>query len=79
MISAIYAHGHMYLESRSLSLSNIRFFSDENVRHALDSKEAREGDWKRKFSSATYAKGLIEEVAPPAREVQNDLWLWKMA
>ena len=58
---------HFYLESRTLSLSNIRFYSDENVRHALDSKEAREGEWSRKFSPATYAKGLIEEVAPPSR------------
>ena len=30
---------HLYLESRSLTLSNIRFFSDGRVRHALDSKE----------------------------------------
>ena len=56
---------HLYKESRSLTLSNIRFFSDGHVRHALDSKEKREGEWSRKFSSATYAKGLIEEVVPP--------------
>ena len=62
---------HLYLESRSLCLSSIRFFGDEKVRHALDAKEEREGQWSRKFSSATYVKGLIEEVAPPAVEVQN--------
>ena len=56
---------HLYLESRSLTLSSIRFFSDGRVRHALDSKEAREVEWRRKFSSATYAKGLIEEVVTP--------------
>ena len=56
---------HLYKESRSLTLSNIRFFSDDRVRHALDSKEEREGKWCRKFSSATYVKGLIEEVVPP--------------
>ena len=39
--------------------------------HALDSKESRESVWSRKFSSATYAKGLIQEVAPPAAEVQE--------
>ena len=62
---------HVYLESRSLALSNIRFFSDEDVRHALDTKEARESDWRRKFSSATFVKGLLEEVAPPAVEVEE--------
>ena len=56
---------HLYKESRSLNLSNIRFFSDDRVRHALDSKENREGKWCRKFSSATYVKGLIAEVVPP--------------
>ena len=50
---------HLYLESRSLSLSNSRFFSDDRVRHALDLKEAREDEWRRKFSSAIYAKGLL--------------------
>ena len=50
---------HLYLESRSLSLSNIRFFSDARVKHALDSKEDREGSWRRKFSSSIYAKGLL--------------------
>ena len=56
---------HLYKECRSLTLSNIRFFSDGRVRHALDSKENREGEWSMKFSSATYVKGLIEEVVPP--------------
>ena len=47
-------------------------FGDDRVRHALDSKEEREGKWCRKFSSATYAKGIIEEVIPqvaPSDEV----------
>ena len=56
---------HLYNESRSLTLSNIRFFSDGRARHALDCKEERESQWTRKFSSACYAKGLIEEVVPP--------------
>ena len=56
---------HLYKESRALTLSHIRFFSDSRVRHALDSKEEREGKWILKFSSATYVKGLIEEVVPP--------------
>ena len=56
---------HLYLESRSLTLSNIRFFSDARVKHALDSKEEREVTWRRKFSSAAYAKGLLEEVVAP--------------
>ena len=55
----------MYKESRTLTLSNIRFFSDGRVRHALDSKEEREGKWSRQFSPASYVKGLIEEVVPP--------------
>ena len=40
------------------------------MRHALDSKEEREGKWCRKFSSATYVKGLIDEVIP---QVATDL------
>ena len=56
---------HLYKESRALNLSNIRFFSDERVQHALDSKEGREEKWSRKFSSAIFVKGLIEEVVPP--------------
>ena len=56
---------HLYKESRSLNLSNIRLFSDARVRHALDSKEGRESGWCRKFSSATFAKGVIEEVVTP--------------
>ena len=48
-----------------MSLSNVRFFSDGRVRHALDSKENREEQWSKKFSSAAYVKGLIEEVVPP--------------
>ena len=47
---------HLYKESRSLSLSNVRFFSDGRVRHALDSKEEREGKWCQKFSSAIHLK-----------------------
>ena len=58
---------HLYEESRVLTLSNIRFFSDARVRHALDVKEGREGTWCRKFSSAVYAKGVIEEVVPQFR------------
>ena len=56
---------HLYLESRSLTLSNIRFFSDSRVRHALDVKEEREAGWRRKFSPAIYAKGLIQDLVPP--------------
>ena len=66
---------HLYLESRSLTLSNIRFFSDGRVRHALDLKEAREDEWRRKFSPAIYAKGLIEEVVTPVANVENPLTL----
>ena len=62
---------HLYKESRTLTLSNIRFFSDGRVRHALDSKEEREGKWSRQFSPATYAKGLIEEVVAPL-PIQNN-------
>ena len=40
------------------------------MRHALESKEEREGKWCRKFSSATYVKGLIDEVIP---QVATDL------
>ena len=47
---------HLYEESRALSLSNIRFFSDRRVRHALDTKEEREANWRRKFSSAVNTK-----------------------
>ena len=64
---------HIYLESRSLSLSSIRCFGDEDVRHALDVKEGRESKWSRKFSSATYARDLLGEVAPPSGEVQVSL------
>ena len=59
---------HLYKESRSLTLANVRFFSDNRVRHALDSKEEREGKWSRKFSSTCYAKGLITEVVPSVAE-----------
>ena len=55
---------HLYMESRALSLSKIKLFGDERVRHALDCKEEREGKWCRKFSSATYVKGLVDEVVP---------------
>ena len=34
---------HLHEESRVLTLSNICFFSDARVRHALDVKEGREG------------------------------------
>ena len=64
---------HLYLESRALTLSHIRFFSDGRVRHALDSKEDREDKWRRKFSSAIYVKGLIEEVVSPIPSVENSL------
>ena len=66
---------HLYLESRSLTLSLIRFFSDGRVRHALDSKEDREDKWRRKFSSAIYVKGLIEEVVTPVVNSENSLTL----
>ena len=56
---------HLYEESRVLNLSTIRFFSDCRVRHALDVKERREETWRRKFSPATYAKRVIEEVVTP--------------
>ena len=46
--------GHLYKESRTLTLSNIRFFSDGRVRHALDSKEEREGKWCQKFSKVQW-------------------------
>ena len=62
---------HLYKESRTLTLSNIRFFSDGRARHALDRKEEREGKWSTKFSSACYAKGLIEEVVPPLPTQNN--------
>ena len=68
---------HLYLESRSLSLPNIRFFSDGRVRHALDSKEDREGTWRRKFSSTIYAKDLVKEVVTPMISPENHLtFLW---
>ena len=60
---------HLYKEARSLTLSHIRFFSDDRVRHALNSKEDREAKWCKKFSSATYVKGVIAEVVPPVVEV----------
>ena len=66
---------HLYLEARSLTLSHVRFFSDGRVRHALDSKENREDKWRRKFSSAIYTKGLIEEVVSPVVSVENSLTL----
>ena len=54
---------HLYKESRSLTLSNIRLFSDGGVQ--LDSKELREGKWSQMFSSAIYAKGVLGELVPP--------------
>lgn len=35
---------HLYKESRSLTLSNSRFFSDERVRHALIPKKKEKGN-----------------------------------
>ena len=64
---------HFYLESRALMLSNIRFFSNGRVRHALDSKERREVTWSRKFSPAIYTKGLIEEVVTPIVNAEDSL------
>ena len=61
---------HIHLESRSLSLSNIRRFGDEDVRHTLDVKEVRESQWSCKFFSVANAKGLLEEVAPLKEEGQ---------
>ena len=55
---------HLYMESRALSLSKIRLFGDDRVRHALDSKEDREEKWCRKFSSATYVRDVLAEVVP---------------
>ena len=60
---------HLYKESRTLTLSSIRLYSDGRVRHALDSKEEREGKWSRKFSSAMFAKGILEEVVTPVDHV----------
>ena len=37
----------------------------------MDSKKSREGQWHRKLSSATYVKGLIQEVVPPTEEVEE--------
>ena len=56
---------HLYKESRALSLSDARIFSDDRVKHALDSKEARESNWSRKFSSAVYTRDLISGLIPP--------------
>ena len=42
---------HLYKESRTLSLANMRYYSDAHVRHALESKENREAEWKKKYSS----------------------------
>ena len=64
---------HLYMECRALNLANIRFFSDKRVQGALDSKEEREGNWSRKFSSATFVKGLISEVVPQVAAVQNQV------
>ena len=55
---------HLYMESRALSLSKIRSFGDDCVRHALDLKEDREEKWCRKFSSATYIRYVLAEVVP---------------
>ena len=64
---------HLYKECRCLTLSSVRFFSDGRARHALDVKEEREAQWRRKFSSAIYAKGLIQEVVSPVTVVSDDL------
>ena len=55
---------HLYKESRSVCLANIRAFSDDRVRHALDTKETREAGWTRKFSSSVYAKKIFDTVLP---------------
>ena len=53
---------HFYKEARSLSLANVRLFGDVRVRHALDSKEALEAKWSRKFSSALDTRNLIHDL-----------------
>ena len=50
---------HLYRESRAVSLCSIRAFGDSRVRHALDSKEAREANRSRKFSSSVFAKNYV--------------------
>ena len=55
---------HLYREARALTLAGIRFFGDSRVRHALDSKEARETVWSRKYSSAVYSRDLIRDLIP---------------
>ncbi|NCF47118.1 MAG: hypothetical protein GWP24_06070 [Alphaproteobacteria bacterium] len=63
---------HLYMESRALSLSKMRVFGDERVRHALDCKEEREDKWCRKFSSAVYVKGLLDGIVAPAGSGHGD-------
>ena len=41
----------------------------------MDSKENREDGWRRKFSSAIYAKGLIEELVTPVVSIEEPLTL----
>ena len=64
---------HLYKESRALNLSKIRFFSDDRVKHALDAKEEQEGKWQRKFSSAIYTKGLLQDMVGPVNNEENVL------
>ena len=45
------------------------------MKQALDSKEEREDEWRRKFSSAIYARDLLQEVAPPTVAVNDILAL----
>ena len=55
----------MYREARAISICSIRAFSDGRVFHALDTKEAREATWSRKFLSTIYSKELCDTVLPP--------------
>ena len=61
----------LYKECRALNLSKIRVFSDERAKRALDSKEEREGKWLRKFSSAIFTKGLLQDVVTPVNSEEN--------
>ena len=56
---------HFYKECRTVSLINVRKFSDARVRHALDTKEQRESSWTRKFSSAVLAHNIENAISNP--------------
>ena len=58
---------HFYKECRTVSLINIRQFSDARVRHALDTKEARESKWKRKSSPAMLALDVGNSLSTSAQ------------